>query len=249
MIYSSLRSALSSIGTLATDITRRLDYTYYNLLEKLSALHVTIDSFQELSDSTALLCSDFQRETATLDQEARKQLEDFKGFLPQIQKIDALERRMRAGRERVEALGDRLEAVKGEIDGWERREREWQARISRRLRILWTVMGTAMVILVLAIVIQNWPSETPSPPSNATTSIAVSTNQSLEAGMHTSDHDELSLGKGIEGARVDWSPPPLELANLYGSRESTCSASTATTKETENAWSKHTDALRKFDEL
>ncbi|KAL2216868.1 hypothetical protein M432DRAFT_519037, partial [Thermoascus aurantiacus ATCC 26904] len=153
---ASLRSALSSIGTLATDITRRLDYTYYSLLEKLSALHSTIDSLQELSDSTALFCSDFQRETSTLDQEARRQLEDFKGFLPQIQKIDALERRMKAGRERVEALGDRLEAVKAEIDGWERREREWQARISRRLRILWAVMGSAIVILIIAVVIQNW---------------------------------------------------------------------------------------------
>ncbi|KAJ5684843.1 uncharacterized protein N7477_001188 [Penicillium maclennaniae] len=153
-----LRSALSSIGTQATDVTRRLDYTYYNLLEKITALNSTIGSFQDLSESASTLLSDFERETAGLDQEVRKQINDLKGFKPQIQMADALEERMKRGGKRVEDLGSRLDAVRGQIDSWERRESEWQSRVSRRLRIFWAGLGSALLVLVLAIVIQNWPA-------------------------------------------------------------------------------------------
>jgi hypothetical protein len=152
-----LRSALTSIGTLATDVTRRLDYTYYNLLEKITALNSTISSFQELSDSASTLLNDFEHETAGLDQDIRKQLNDLKGFEPQIQKADALEQRMKAGRQRVEELGRRLETVRHEIDSWEQREIEWQTRTSRRLRIFWGIFISALLVLVLALVLQNWP--------------------------------------------------------------------------------------------
>ncbi|CAG8899121.1 unnamed protein product [Penicillium salamii] len=143
-------SALTSIGTLATDATRRLDYTYYNLLEKITALNSTIASFQELSDSASTLLSDFDRETAGLDQDIRKQLHDLQGFTPQVEKADALEQRMEAGRHRVEELGKRLESVRHEIDSWEQRETEWQMKTTRRLRIWGIVLG-AVVVLVLAL--------------------------------------------------------------------------------------------------
>jgi tetrahydromethanopterin S-methyltransferase subunit B len=152
--YRYLRSALTSIGTLATDVTRRLDYTYYNLLEKITALNSTISSFQELSDSASTLLNDFERETAGLDQDIRKQINDLQGFTPQIEKADALEQRMKAGRQRVEELGKRLETVRHEIDSWEQREKEWQMRTTRRLRIWGIVLG-ALVILAVALVSQS----------------------------------------------------------------------------------------------
>lgn len=152
--YRYLRSALTSIGTLATDVTRRLDYTYYNLLEKITALNSTISSFQELSDSASTLLNDFERETASLDQDIRKQINDLQGFTPQIEKADALEQRMKAGRQRVEELGKRLETVRREIDSWEQRETEWQMKTTRRLRIWGIVLG-AVVILVFGLVFQS----------------------------------------------------------------------------------------------
>lgn len=142
-------------------MTRRLDYTYYNLLEKITALNSTIGSFQELSDSASTLLSDFERETANLDQDIRRQINDLKGFQPQMRKADALEKRMKLGRQRVEDLGNRLENVRREIDRWEQRESEWQSRVSRRLRILWAVMGSAFLVLVLGLILQNWPAISP----------------------------------------------------------------------------------------
>lgn len=132
------------------------------MLEKITALNSTIGSFQDLSETASALLNDFERETAGLDQEVRKQINDLKGFEPQVQKADALEERMKRGRERVEDLGRRLDAVRHEIDSWEQRESEWQSRVSRRLRIISAVMGSAFLVLVLAIVLQNWPAITSS---------------------------------------------------------------------------------------
>jgi hypothetical protein len=85
-------------------------------------------------------------------------MNDLKGFEPQIQKADALDERMKKGRQRVEELGKRLAAVRQQIDSWEEREAEWQTRISRRLRIFWGIVCSAFLVLVLALVVQNWPA-------------------------------------------------------------------------------------------
>ncbi|GAD98530.1 hypothetical protein PVAR5_7224 [Paecilomyces variotii No. 5] len=154
-----LRSALFSISSFATEITRRLDYTYYNLLEKLTTLHAVIDSFHELTKSTALLGQDFEKETAHLDQETHRQLEEFKGFKTQIHDIETLEKRMNAGRERFDALGERLVAVKKQIEGWEKKELEWQTQTARRLRIFWVVIGTTILVVLVAVVVQTRPYE------------------------------------------------------------------------------------------
>ncbi|KAL4887897.1 hypothetical protein BDV59DRAFT_206549 [Aspergillus ambiguus] len=150
-----LRSVLSFIGTLATDITRRLDYTYYNLLEKIAALNTTVASFQELSDSTTTLLTDFERETVRLEQDIRKQIGDLHEFQPQIQRIEDLEERMRAGRARASALSDRLELMRAEIDRWEKREVEFQTRVNRRLRIFWAVVAAAFLAALLAVLLQS----------------------------------------------------------------------------------------------
>ena len=63
---------------------------------------------------------------------------------------------MKAGRTRMETLGNRLETVRKEIEGWERREGEWQARVSRRLRMLWGVVGSVILVLVVAYGVQSW---------------------------------------------------------------------------------------------
>lgn len=153
--YRHLRGALSSMGQLATDTTRRLDYTYYNLLEKIASLNSTVGSLYELSTSIKMLKQDFDRETTELDQEIRRQLGEFKGFEAQMQKIDALEERMKAGRKKAQELNDRLDAVRKSIAGWEKRETDWQARTSRNLRILWMVVATSLLVLVVAVVLQN----------------------------------------------------------------------------------------------
>ncbi|KAJ5587959.1 uncharacterized protein N7459_003724 [Penicillium hispanicum] len=244
-----LRSALSSIGTLATDLTRRLDYTYYNLLEKVTALNSTIGSFQELSDSASVLLNDFERETAGLDQETRKQINDLKGFEPQIQKADALEARMKVGRKRVEGLGTRLESVRREIDSWEKREFEWQSRVSRRLRIFWAVVTSALLVLVLALVLQHWPAL--SLPSENLPPLTETLNRSSPGAPDPSDTWESVLGLNAPKSQPGSSWYPSSLADRRQSLEHAAPSVTLMTSSQDQpdaAPTEH-DPLRVLDEL
>ncbi|KAL2819876.1 hypothetical protein BDW59DRAFT_151237 [Aspergillus cavernicola] len=240
-----LRSALSVIGTLATDITRRLDYTYYGLLEKIAALNVTISSFQELSNSTSKLFDDFQRETTSLEQDIRKQISDLNEFQPQMQRIEALEERMRASKTRAKALGNRLEAMRNEIERWDKREMEWQMRTNQRLRIFWGVITASILAILVAIVLQHWPNEGTVPGFRTLPKALKLTNFTSRipsSKKHDTPASERSADEYI------WSPGPSAL--VYNSTSSTAQADNPTSSVTHEA-SKPTnhDPLRMFDDL
>ncbi|KAJ5569314.1 hypothetical protein N7450_011800 [Penicillium hetheringtonii] len=226
-----LRSALTTISTQATDATRRLDYTYYSLLEKITALNSTISSFQELSDSAAAFLSDFERETSTLDQDLRKQIIDLKGFTPQTDKISHLESRMQSGRAKAELLGSRLEGVKKEIEQWERREMEWQEKTSRRLRIFWIIAGSTFLVLILGIVLQSSTQLNSMPAGPESKS-----NPQSDSAMNQSFSPPASLSASLSAS---WYP-----SSLAERRESLRSATTSsiTAKTTD-------DPLRVLNEL
>lgn len=235
---------------MATDVTRRLDYTYYNLLEKTTALSSTISSFQELSDSASTLLSDFERETANLDQYIRKQINELKGFQPQMQKADMLEKRMKQGQQRVEELGNRLEAIRREIDSWEQRESDWQSRTSRRLRIFWAVLGGAFVVFLLSLVLHNWPTldlhhEAPSLPTEAT-------NRSSLGAAYESNawHSVLGLHGPETGEDISGYPSSLQERRQSLDRGSSNGDVTTTSRAfSETARSTIDDPLRILDEL
>ncbi|KAJ5741131.1 hypothetical protein N7493_001003 [Penicillium malachiteum] len=230
-----LRSVLNSVGTQATEVTRRLDYTYYNLLEKITALNSTIASFQDLSDSASTLLHDFERETVGLDQGIRKQINDLRGFEPQIQKADALEKRMTLGRERVQDLGQRLNKIRGQIDDWEQRESEWQSRVNRRLRIFWATVVGVLLVLVVALILQNSPTSTDSPGQ---------LNQSMwnQTSLDVIPDLDKATDPGHSNSDTgSWYPSSLE------DRRHSLAASVTATSSTPPAASD--DPLRVFDEL
>ncbi|WEW58557.1 hypothetical protein PRK78_004025 [Emydomyces testavorans] len=139
--------ALSSIADRSVAFSQRLDTTYYNLLDRLSSIRSTIHSFHNLRTLTTNLNTDFNREATNLVQDTRRQITDFQAFAPQIRKIEALERRMNSCRETALQLDKRLETVREQIEAWDRKEVEWQRSVSRRLRILWAVMGTVLLLV------------------------------------------------------------------------------------------------------
>ncbi|OJD21011.1 hypothetical protein ACJ73_07649, partial [Blastomyces percursus] len=113
----SNHTTLSNLSTLSTTITRRLDITYYALLEKISSLHSAIYSFHTLSTAASSLHSDFARETENLSRDTTAQIDEFHTtFTAQIQRIEALEGRMRAGAEKAASLNRRMEVVRGKIE-------------------------------------------------------------------------------------------------------------------------------------
>ena len=51
----------------------------------------------------------------------------------------------------MQALSDRLDAVRSRVERWERADRQWQERTRKRLKIIWSVMSVAVLVLVVLL--------------------------------------------------------------------------------------------------
>lgn len=61
---------------------------------------------------------------------------------------------MRAGAKKAQDLKQRLETVESEIDAWDRKESEWQAGVSRLLRVFWAVVLTIIVVVMVVTAVE-----------------------------------------------------------------------------------------------
>jgi hypothetical protein len=155
-IHSELRSALLGLNTLSNNTTRRLDNTYYSVLEKLSVLQNTIASFKELANMTRKLNDDFKVESEEVVNDISTQLTQFSGFDDQQARIEALASQVQAGRYRIKILGSRVDIVQNRVACWELAEKEWKDKTRKRLRIMWTVIFVFLFILAGMMIFQNY---------------------------------------------------------------------------------------------
>jgi len=157
-IYRELRNALNTLNTHSNSTTRRLDTTYYSVLEKLSTLQSTIASLKELAHLTRGLTEQFSTEAQEVVDDVTGQLDGFDGFTEQEEKIKALQERVESGRARIKELGGRVEVVRERVEGWEVAEGEWQDKTRRRLRVLWVGMSFIVGIVVVLMAVQYTPA-------------------------------------------------------------------------------------------
>ncbi|TVY87363.1 hypothetical protein LAWI1_G005723, partial [Lachnellula willkommii] len=151
------------LNTLSNNTTRRLDNTYYNVLEKLSMLQNTISSLKELAGMTKALNSEFKAESEEIVSDIRMQIDSFEGFESQESKIAGLQARIVQGREKITVLGGRVDVVRERVEGWEKAELEWQEKTRKRLRVLWIVMSVVAVLVVAIVVLRYTPARTQGP--------------------------------------------------------------------------------------
>jgi predicted RNase H-like nuclease (RuvC/YqgF family) len=130
---SELRSSLHALSEHSMKTTRELDESYYSCLEKLSLLQSTISTLQELSSLTRQLHEGFQDESGELKTEIESQIEGFRGFHDQNERIDTLEMRVRSSKNKADELSARLEDARARVQTLEVREVEWQSAVSRML--------------------------------------------------------------------------------------------------------------------
>lgn len=139
------------MNTFSTLTTRRLDETYYNVLEKLTSLQNTIVALKDLAQASTTTNDGFIAESQAVITEAQAQLDGFGDFTEQQRRVQALQERVHGGRERIAALSARVDVVRQRVEKWERADREWQERTRRRLKIMWGVLfGLGLVVLVLS---------------------------------------------------------------------------------------------------
>lgn len=163
-----LRTALHSLSDQSLKTSRRLDDTYYSILEKVSVLRQTIGTLQELSSLTKELHENFEADTKELLEDVGGQFDTFNNFDSQQQQITGLEERIVAGKKKAAALNERLAKAKERVDARTKSEVEWNTKSTRtdpsilllvahmliidvgRLRIFWSTLGSiAAVVLAL----------------------------------------------------------------------------------------------------
>jgi len=151
------------LNALSVNTTRRLDNTYYSVLEKLSVLQNTITSFKELATMTRHLNEEFKTESEEVVTEVKALLDGFGGFEEQQNRIETLQERVKKGRQKIKTLAERVAVVRERLEGWEQAEGEWQEKTRKRLRILWIVMSVCAAIFIILMVFQYTPARTHGP--------------------------------------------------------------------------------------
>ncbi|KAK7745470.1 hypothetical protein SLS53_002968 [Cytospora paraplurivora] len=149
---AGLKKSFVDLTAFSASTNRRLDDTYYSVLEKLASLQNTIVSLKKLASASASTNDSFVAESRSFLSEAQAQLDAFGQFDEQEKHVQALEARVHKGQERIEALSTRVDVVRQKVERWERADREWQERTRRRLKSIWgVVLGLALVLLLLYI--------------------------------------------------------------------------------------------------
>ena len=149
---SGLKQAVSDLSMFSTTTTKRLDDTYYSVLEKMSSLQSTISALKELAESSRDICTTFGKESQGLEHDVVTQLSKFAYLGDQESKIEGLHERIRKGRDRMKTLSGRVDLVRKKIEGWDQADQEWQQRTRKRLMWLWTC-GTVITLVLIALLL------------------------------------------------------------------------------------------------
>lgn len=150
------------LHSFSTDASRRLDQTYYAVLEKMSALQNTISALSDLAENSREIYRTFEKDSRGLETDITKQLDALGHFDEQQSKVEGLQTRINEGRARVQALSTRVDAVRERVESWERADQSWQERTRRRLKYIWMVVTiVTLVVTALFLAFRYGTSESP----------------------------------------------------------------------------------------
>ncbi|KXH41534.1 hypothetical protein CSIM01_13246 [Colletotrichum simmondsii] len=149
---AGLKNSLVELSGFSTATTRRLDETYYSVLEKKSMLQNTISAIRELTEASRQMTGELVSEADEMARDVAGQLDTFGQFGEQESRIKTLQGRIESGRTRIEGLSGRVDLVRRRIEGWERADREWQEKTRKRLRAVWIVTSVVFAVLILLFV-------------------------------------------------------------------------------------------------
>jgi hypothetical protein len=155
-----LHRRLVAVNKTSVDITRRLDYTYYNLLEKVGNLVAIVQSFHSLSSQTKNLIHDFAKDASMLEKDVRTKVEIFKtSFDDREVRVRQLEERGARANAKAQDLGARLEKAQQRVEAWEKKEGVERRRRSWFWRSTWTFVLLGLVAVFFGLTWRGWKSE------------------------------------------------------------------------------------------
>ncbi|KAF2756656.1 hypothetical protein EJ05DRAFT_512285 [Pseudovirgaria hyperparasitica] len=147
-----IRVTLHTLSEKSLEITRRLDDTYYSILERLTTLGSTISGLQELSSLTQELKSNFQKDTQAFKTEIQGQIDSFEDFGGLQERVEGIVSRIQSVKDRCSSLSDRLEQASKRVEAREMLEIRRQENADKRARVIkWVAASTTPFIVLLAM--------------------------------------------------------------------------------------------------
>ncbi|KAI0863348.1 hypothetical protein F4860DRAFT_83186 [Xylaria cubensis] len=145
---ASLKKLLVELNAFSNATIARLEETYSSVLQRLGSLNSTIVLMKELAAMSQGINERFTSESRALVGEIESQLSIYDQSADQKKRIQDLQARIHAGRDKVQALSMRVDAVRERIEGWEKADKEWQERTRRRLKVTWIIISLGVFILM-----------------------------------------------------------------------------------------------------
>ncbi|KAI0409717.1 hypothetical protein F4802DRAFT_159131 [Xylaria palmicola] len=156
-----LKESLVELNNFSNATIARLDETYSSILQRLGSLQSTIVAMKELAATSQAVNDSFTSESRALINDIESQLNTYDQSEDQKKRIQHLQSRIRAGRDKVQALSERVDMVRRRIEGWEKADKEWQERTRRRLKVIWIIISiVALGLTSLFFGTQHTPTST-----------------------------------------------------------------------------------------
>ncbi|KAI1437975.1 hypothetical protein GGR50DRAFT_571375 [Xylaria sp. CBS 124048] len=155
---ASIQNSLAELNASSNATIACLDETYSSVLQRLGSLQNTIAAMKELAVMSQEINESFTSESRSLVNEIESQLSIYDQSEDQKKRIQELQVRIHAGRDKVHALSKRVDVVRERIEGWERADREWQEKTRKHLRVISVIFTVVFGLLFLFLVIRYGPS-------------------------------------------------------------------------------------------
>ncbi|KAI8671218.1 hypothetical protein NCS57_00596000 [Fusarium keratoplasticum] len=167
-----LKQSLVELGTFSTSTARRLDETYYAVLEKMTTLQSTVSVLKELAEESQSIHNNFEKDAREIENDITVQIASMGQFKEHQDNIESLQARIQDGRARIRALSDRVDIVRERVELWERLDKESQDKTRLRLRAIMICMSVIMLTMLVLFfgaqylspngdIVSNDSSETP----------------------------------------------------------------------------------------
>ena len=155
-----LQGRLAAVNKISVDITRRLDYTYYNLLEKVGNMVAIVQSFHSLSSQTKDMVDNFAKEASELERDVKLKVERLKtSFGEKETRVKRLEDRGARANAKAQDLDTRLKNARQRVEAWEKREGAERRRRSWFWKSTWTMVMVALIVIFVGFTWRKWQSE------------------------------------------------------------------------------------------
>ena len=163
-----LQAAAGDLDDLCSSTSQRLDAAYGSVLFRLSALQDTVLALRSLASAARATNRRFTAEAEAITHEIDQQVTQLEvhghtsgnkesGVVltpaDQQQRLEQLSERVHRGRQTIQDLAERVETVRSKVQRWEQADRAWQERTRTRLKALWVVVSTAVLLLVVLLAV------------------------------------------------------------------------------------------------